>query len=94
MRKHYVALVTAAGLLLAGAVSAEAAGGRGASFTPHGFNPVNPGFVNGNKSNAFDPYPSSNISNPLRPSGWSQGTQGNANAPNPCKGITSPPGLQ
>jgi hypothetical protein len=97
MRRSYLAAAAAAGLLLALGASVEAAGrvgGGGVPFTPPGFSPTNPGFTNGNKGTAFDPYPSSNPSNPLRPSGWSQGTQGNANAPNPWKDITSPPGLQ
>ena len=50
MRKHYVALVAAAGLLLTIGASAEAAGrgGVGSAFAPPGLRSTNQGFVNSN----------------------------------------------
>ena len=100
MRKSYLALVTTAGLLLAFGASAEAAGrgGVGTALVPHGLMSTNPGFTNGNKSSNIEatpplpgaPTPTSGYG----PSGWSQGAQGNAHAPDPWKGITSPPGLK
>jgi hypothetical protein len=92
MRKSCLA-VTTAGLLLAVATSAEAAGRGGggpggavAPFTPPGLTTTNQGFINPN-SNKSTAVPGGT------PSGWSQGTQGNTNAPNPWKGISPPPGL-
>jgi hypothetical protein len=95
MRRLYLALVTAAGLLLAVGASAEAGGraavgGAGTAFTPPGFHPTNQGFINGNKSTAFEPYPSS-TSTTLRPSGWGEGK---GPSESPWKGVTSPPGLK
>jgi hypothetical protein len=94
MRRPYLALVTVAGLLLAVGASAEAGGraavgGAGTAFTPPGFRPTNQGFINGNKSTAFEPYPSS-TSKTLRPDGWDQGK---GPSTNPWKGVSSPPGL-
>jgi hypothetical protein len=102
MRKSYVALVAAAGFLLTIGASAEAAGRSGGvttPFVPHGLTTSNPGFMNGNKGNnitATTP-PAPGAPAPTKgygPSGWSNGTQGNANAPDPWKGISSPPGLK
>jgi hypothetical protein len=96
MRKFYVALVTTAGLLLAFGASAEAAGrgGVGSGFVPHGLMSTNPGFTNGNKGNNITGATTSGQTTGYGPSGWSQGAQGNANAPDPWKGISSPPGLK
>ncbi len=99
MRRPYLALVTAAGLLLAVGASAEAAGRGGgtAPFAPPGLRSTNQGLANPNshKSDQIVGAPSPTSTSGYGPSGWSLGTQGNANAPNPWKGITgtSPPGL-
>jgi hypothetical protein len=96
MRKPYVALVTA-GLLLAVTASAEAGGrgGVGTTFLPPGLKSTNEGFTNTNsmKGSNITPYnTTTGGAQNYGPSGWSQGAQGNANAPNPWKGITSPTG--
>jgi hypothetical protein len=99
MRKPYVALVTATGLLLAVGAPAEAAGrgGVGSAFVPHGLTSTNPGFTNGMKSTEIAPATTSGQTTGYGPSGW---TQGQGKAPDPWKGITSsgspassPPGL-
>ncbi len=100
MRKSYVALVTTAGLLLAFGGYAEAAGrgGVGTPFVPHGLMSTNlstnPGFTNGNKGNNITGATTSGQTTDYGPSGWSQGAQGNAHAPDPWKGLSSPPGLK
>jgi hypothetical protein len=96
MRKSYVALVTTAGLLLAFGGYAEAGGrgGAGTPFVPHGLTSTNPGFTNGNKGNNITGATTSDQTIGYGPSGWSQGAQGNAHAPDPWKGISSPPGLK
>ena len=100
MRKPYVALVSAAGLLLAFGASAEAGGrgGVGSPFVPHGLMSTNQGFTNSNSMKGSNITPATPATPPQTsgygPSGWSQGTQGNGNAPDPWKGISSPPGLK
>ena len=101
MRKPYIALA-AAGLFLTLGASAEAggrsgagtSGGVGTSFVPPGLKSTNPGFTSGDKGDNVTPYntKTGGMQN-YGPSGWSQGAQGNANAPtpDPWKGITSPP---
>jgi hypothetical protein len=96
MSKRYVALVTAAGLLLAVGGSAEAAGrgGVGSAFVPHGLTSTNQGFTNSNsmKDTHITPYnTTTGGTQTYGPSGWSQGAQGNGD---PWKGISSPPGLK
>jgi hypothetical protein len=92
MRKSYVALVATAGLLLAFGASAEAAGrgGVGSAFVPHGLMSTNPGFTNGNKGINIMGATTSDQTTGYGPSGWSQG---GGKAPDPWKGISSPPGL-
>jgi hypothetical protein len=93
MRRLHLALGAAGALLLSLGVSAEAAGRGGggphgavAPFTPPGLSTTNQGFANPN-SNKSTALPNST------PSGWTQGTQGNARAPDPWKGVSAPPGL-
>jgi len=89
MRTHYVAFVATAGLLFVAGVSAQAAGrgGVGTPFVPHGLTSTNPGFTNGDKGNNIAPVAPATTP---QPSGWSQG---GGKAPDPWKGISSPPGL-
>jgi hypothetical protein len=98
MRKHYVAFAAAAGLLLTIGAPAEAAGKGGVvpPFAPPGLRSTNPGSLNSNsmKATNITPATTSNQTTGYGPSGWSNGTQGNAHAPDPWKGISSPPGLK
>src|SRR5262245_27573207 len=93
MRKHYVALVATAGVLLAIGASAQAAGRGGVTqpFVPHGLMSGNPGFTNLNsmKSSNITPATLSGQTTGYGPSGWSEGQV--KNNPDPWKGITSPP---
>src|SRR5262249_35618 len=97
MRKHYVALVAAAGVLLTIGASAQAAGrgGVGTPFVPHGLMLGNQGFSssNGIKSSNITPATNSGQTTGYGPSGWTEGTKGNGD---PWKGISpsSPPGLR
>jgi hypothetical protein len=98
MRRPYLALVTAAGLLLAVGASAEAAGRGGGgpggtvpTFTPPGLNTTNEGFSNSNSHKSIA-IPGGT------PSGWDKGLQGQGNQGqgngDAWKGITgTPPGL-
>jgi len=94
MRRPYLTLVTAAGLLLAVTASVEAGNGRvgggGSAFTPPGLIQGNPGFTNGNKSTNIIGAPSQGTTAGFGPSGWSQGTQGTGDT---WKTLSSPPGL-
>ena len=94
MRRPYLALATAAGLLLTAGASAEAgsgrAGGGGSAFTPPGLMSTNPGFTNGNKGTNIIGATSPGQTTGYGPSGWSQGTQGSGDT---WKTLTSPPGL-
>ena len=92
MRKHYVVFVAAAGLLLTIGASAEAAGrgGVGTAFAPPGLRSTNQGFLNPNsmKGTNITSATSSSQTTGYGPSGWSEGQ---VKAPDPWKGITSPP---
>ena len=70
MRKPYLALITAAGLLLAGGASAQAGNGRigggSATFIPPG--------INGNSHLESFPTSTNNSTPPVfRPDGWDSG---------------------
>ena len=93
MRKPYLALVTAAGLLLAVGVPAEAGNGRtgggSASFMPPG--------INGNTH--LDPFTTTGSSptTTFIPRGWEQGKGAGADWKSSISGSTAtpplPPGL-
>jgi hypothetical protein len=77
MRKLYLVLVTAAGLLLAVGASAEAGGGRAVTGGPSGPAFTPPGWSNSHWSTANS---GTNNTLPTQPPGWSHNSTGQTNA--------------
>jgi hypothetical protein len=77
MRKPYLVLVTAAGLLLAVATSAAAGGGRSATGGPSGPAFMPPGWSNSHWSTTNS---GTNHTLTTQPPGWSHNSTGQTNA--------------